>query len=183
MSVAGLDTRRRLGALWSLLFWVAVGVGSYVLGVQSALGQQAEASVLDAARFTTDPPAPLNLVSVPSVAFSLLAVSALAWWVHGFRRGIGVLTVSLCVLAASQLLKLRLLTRPGLFELDAPNTFPSGHMTFFAVLVAALIWAVPAKMRGLVMLGDPYCSQRSAGSCSRTDGTARVMCSVRSRCV
>lgn len=153
MSVAGLDTKRRLGALWSILFWVAVGVGSYVLGVQSTVGQQAEASVLDAARFTTDPPAPLNLVSIPSVGISLLGLGILAWIVHGIWRGLGVVLVSAVALVASQLLKLQLLPRPELFELNAPNTFPSGHMTVFTVLVAALIWAVPTRIRAFVTLG------------------------------
>lgn len=147
--MSGLETGRRLRALWSVLFWIAVGVGSYVLGVQSALGQEAEANVLDAARFTTDPPAPLNLVSVPSVAITLLAIGVVACAVHGFRRGIALLTISALALVASQLLKLQLLPRPELFELDAPNTFPSGHMTVFTVLVAALIWAVPARARSL----------------------------------
>src|SRR5690606_16099031 len=40
--------------------------------------------------------------------------------------------------------------RPGLFELDAANTFPSGHMTVFTVIVGALLWSVPSKGRGIV---------------------------------
>jgi hypothetical protein len=56
-------------------------------------------------------------------------------------------------IVASQLLKQQLLTRPQLFELDLPNTFPSGHMTVFTVLTAALIWAVPTRVRSFVTLG------------------------------
>lgn len=140
-------------ALWSLLFWGAVGAGSYLLGVQNALGQRAEDSVLEAADFTTSPPPPLNLVSIPSVAVALLAVGAIAFFAHGIKRALVVTIVPALAIAASQLLKLRLLSRPELFELDAPNTFPSGHMTVFAVLTAALIWAVPTRTRAFVALG------------------------------
>lgn len=150
--MSGLETGRRVRAMWSIGFWIAVGVASYVLGVQSALGQQAEASVLDAARFTTDPPAPLNLVSIQTVGIALLVVGLLAWAVHGIRRALAMLLISVAAIVASQLLKLQLLPRPELFELDAPNTFPSGHMTVFAVLVAAVIWAVPTGMRAVVAI-------------------------------
>lgn len=143
----------RLSALWSLLFWIAVGVGSYLLGVRNALGQRAEDSVLEAADFTTTPPPPLNLVSIPSVAAALLALGAVAFFAHGVKRALVVTIVPAFAIAASQLLKLRLLSRPELFELDAPNTFPSGHMTVFTVLTAALIWAVPTRTRAFVALG------------------------------
>jgi len=44
--------------------------------------------------------------------------------------------------------------RPELLDLDAQNTFPSGHMAVFAVLVAALLWAVPRTARAvLAVLG------------------------------
>lgn len=148
--MSGTLASRRLRALWSTLFWAALGIGSYVFGVQSALGQETEASVLEAARFTTDPPAPLNLVSTPSVGVALLAIGVLAWIVHGVVRAIGVVVISALAILASQLLKLQLLDRPELFELDAANTFPSGHMTVFTVLVAALIWAVPTRSRAIV---------------------------------
>jgi hypothetical protein len=148
--VSARETGRRLRAVWSIVFWVAVGVTSYVLGVQSALGQQAEASVLDAARFTTDPPAPLNLVSIPTVGIALGVIGLLAWGVHGIRRALALLLISAAALVASQLLKLQLLPRPELFEIDAPNTFPSGHMTVFTVLVAAIVWAVPTTVRAIV---------------------------------
>lgn len=143
--------RRR--ALWFTIFWAAVGVGSYVLGVQNELGQRAENSVLDAASFTTSPPPPLNLVSIPSVAVALIIVGVIALAVHGVRRAIVVTVVPALAIVASQLLKQQLLTRPALFELDLPNTFPSGHMTVFTVLTAGLIWAVPAKGRAIVTLG------------------------------
>ena len=148
-------TRRRGGrarALWFLIFWLAVGGGSYLLGVQNAMGQRAEDSVLDAAEFTTSPPPPLNLVSIPSVALALLVIGLIALAVHGVKRAIVVTVVPALAIAASQLLKLHVLTRPELFELDAPNTFPSGHMTVFTVLTAALIWAVPARIRGFATL-------------------------------
>lgn len=148
--MSGSSRGRRLAALWATLLWLALGIGSYTFGVQSALGQEAEASVLEAARFTTDPPAPLNLVSTASVGVALVAIGLLAGIVHGIVRAVGVVTISALAIVSSQLLKLRLLDRPGLFELDAANTFPSGHMTVFVVLVAALIWAVPTRSRAIV---------------------------------
>lgn len=140
-------------ALWFVVFWAAAGVGSYVLGVRNELGQRAEDSVLDAAAFTTSPPPPLNLVSIPSVVVALVIVGVIALAVHGVRRAFVVTVVPALAIVASQMLKQQLLTRPALFELDVPNTFPSGHMTVFTVLTAALIWAVPAKGRAIVTFG------------------------------
>ncbi|WP_241156204.1 phosphatase PAP2 family protein [Leucobacter chromiireducens] len=149
----GIAAGGRSRALWATLFWLVVGIGSYVLGVRNAIGQRAENSVLDAAEFTTNPPPPLNLVSIPTVALALVAIGLLALWVHGVKRALVVTTVPAIAVLASQLLKLQLLTRPQLFELDAANTFPSGHMTVFTALVGALIWAVPAQIRALLALG------------------------------
>ncbi|PRI12001.1 phosphatase PAP2 family protein [Leucobacter massiliensis] len=140
-------------ALGFVLLWAAIGVGSYVLGVRNPLGQRAEDTALDAADFTFSPPPPLNLVSVPTVAVALLIVGGIAFFAHGIRRAAVVTLVPALTIVASQLLKQQLLTRPQLFELDLPNTFPSGHMTVFAALTGALIWAVPARIRGIVTLG------------------------------
>ena len=142
--------RRR--ALWFACFWIAVGVGSYVLGVQLEMGQRAEDTVLDAAEFTTSPPPPLNLVSIPSVAIALGVVALIALVAHGIRRALVFTVVPVLAIIASQLLKQVWLTRPQLFELDVPNTFPSGHMTVFTVVTAALIWAVPSAIRGFVTI-------------------------------
>lgn len=143
--------RRR--AVWFLAFWAVVGVASYVLGVRNVLGQRAEESVLDAAEFTFTPPAPLNLVSVPTIAIALAVVGVVAWASHGLRRALVVTAIPAGAIVAAQLLKLRLLTRPELFELDAANTFPSGHMTVFAAISCALVWAVPSRVRAFVALG------------------------------
>lgn len=148
MSAVSRGGRRR--ALWFTLFWAVVGVASFVLGVQNAIGQRAEATVLDAAEFTTNPPPPLNLVSTPAIAIVLLALGLLALWAHGIQRALVVTLVPAAAIAASQLLKIHVLTRPQLFEFDAANTFPSGHMTVFTALTAALIWAVPARIRAVV---------------------------------
>ena len=143
----------RRQALWHSVFWLAVGVAAYVLGVQSAVGQRAEESVLDAAAFTTNPPPPLNLVTPTNLLITFGAIGLVTWIAHGWRRAIGVTAVSAVAMVASQLLKFRVLERPELLELDAPNTFPSGHMTTFTVVVAAAIWAVPAGVRALTTLG------------------------------
>ncbi|UOR03057.1 phosphatase PAP2 family protein [Leucobacter allii] len=152
MSGVRAGSAPRLRALWIALFWIAVGVASYILGVRSALGQQAEASVLDAAEFTTDPPAPLNLVSIPTIAIALAAIGVIAALAHGFARAARVVLVAGAAIATSQLLKGLVLSRPTLFELDDVNTFPSGHMTVFTALVAALALAVPDRLRAIVAL-------------------------------
>ena len=150
MTAAAPTGRRQ--ALWFSIFWIALGVGSYLLGVRNEFGQRAEDSVLDAAEFTTNPPPPLNLVSIPTVGIALAVIAAIALFAHGIRRAIVVAVVPALGIVASQLLKQQLLTRPQLFEFDLPNTFPSGHMTVFTVLAAALIWAVPTKIRAFVAL-------------------------------
>lgn len=126
------------------------GAGAYVLAVQSTVGQAAEASALGAATFSTDPPAPLNLVSAPAALVALILVGGVALASHGMRRAALATIAPGVAILASQILKLRVLDRPGLFELDAPNTFPSGHMTVFAALLGGLILAVPTKLRGIV---------------------------------
>ena len=151
--MSGVAAGGRLRATWFLVFWAAVGIASYVLGVRNVVGQRAEESVLDAADFTFTPPPPLNLVSIPTVAIALVVVGVIAWASHGFRRALVVTVIPALSILAAQLLKLRLLTRPELFELDAANTFPSGHMTVFAAITAALIWAVPSRVRAFVALG------------------------------
>ncbi|QZY52016.1 phosphatase PAP2 family protein [Leucobacter tenebrionis] len=143
--------RRR--ALWFAMFWIAVGVGAYVLGVQLELGQRAEDTALDAAEFTYSPPPPLNLVSIPAVAIALGVVAVIALLSHGIRRAIVVTVIPVLAIVASQLLKQVWLTRPQLFDLDVPNTFPSGHMTVFTAVTAALVWAVPTRARGIVAVG------------------------------
>lgn len=131
---------------------LAGGIGAYVLGVLSPLGQQAEARVLGEAAFTTTPPPPLNLVSIPAVGLMLLVVGLFALAVHGVRCALVVTIVPVVGIFISQLLKQQFLARPGLFELDAPNTFPSGHMTIFVLFTAALIWTVPGAARAIVAL-------------------------------
>lgn len=136
----------RVRALFSLVFWLGVGVVSYVLGVHSALGQQTEDRVLSAAAFTTAPPPPLNLVSPVSIALVLAILGFVALASYGWRRALGVVLVAGISIVAARLLKLWFLPRPELLY-EAPNTFPSGHMTTFVVLVAAMIWAVPTVAR------------------------------------
>lgn len=136
-------------ALVYVLIALLGGVLSYAVGVGSLLGQRAEASVLDASAFNADPPAPLSLVSPWTVAIALALLALLAWLIHGFGRAAWLLIFSLAAIVVSQLLKQRVLSRPDFFDLDAPNTFPSGHMTVFAVVAGGFIWAVSARWRGL----------------------------------
>lgn len=147
-----LFTNRRMRALWILIFWIIVGVGSYVLGVLSQTGQRVEENVLAASDFTTDPPAPLGLVSPASIAIALVALGLVALWVHGITRALIVTLVPAAAIVASQLLKSELLGRPDFLTFEAVNTFPSGHMTVFTVVVGAAVLAAPRSIRALVAL-------------------------------
>lgn len=138
------------------LLFLLLGVLAYWLGVGNVLGQRAEASVLEASDFTESPPAPLSLVSVPMIVLALAVIALVALWSHGIGRAISVLVFGMAALVASQLLKNLWLERPQLFELDASNTFPSGHMTVFAVLCAASIWAVPRGARAAVAVMSAF---------------------------
>lgn len=137
----------RKRALLYATFSALLGALAYWLGVGSFLGQRAEASVLEASAFNANPPAPLSLVSVTSTLIALGIIALIALWAHGVLRSVIVLLSAALALVGSQLLKENWLERPQLFEFDAANTFPSGHMTVFAVVGASLIWAVPKVAR------------------------------------
>lgn len=143
----------RSRALIYAIFALFVGGAAYLLGVGSFIGQQAEASVLEASDFDPDPAGPLELVTPVNLAIALLVIGFIALWTHGIARTLSILTASSVAILVSQLLKERWLERPQLFEVDAANTFPSGHMAVYAVLIGALVWAVPRGLRFLVMMG------------------------------
>ncbi|MFC7765322.1 phosphatase PAP2 family protein [Leucobacter soli] len=164
-------------ALLYALFALGVGVVSYVIGVQSGIGQLAEQSVLGASEFTFDPPAPLSLVSTWSVGAALLVILLVAWRYRGFGRALWIVLFGGAAILASQLLKQEWLIRPSLLDFEADNTFPSGHMTVFAVVVGGAIWALPAASRVWPACSVPCSSARPRGSCSHSAGTARATCS------
>lgn len=139
-------TRALLWAVVALL----IGALAFGIAVWSAAGQRAEDTVLGAADFTDNPPAPLSLVSTWSVIIALLVIAVIALWVHGIGRMLSILLAGGAALVASQLLKENWLERPELLEFASPNTFPSGHMTVFAVICAAMVWAVSRRVRMLV---------------------------------
>ncbi|WP_166984778.1 hypothetical protein [Canibacter zhoujuaniae] len=143
--------RSRLAASFTLLIAGVAGFAAYYVGVLTRTGQLAEASVLETANYKTDPGFPINMVSPLSVFLSLgvLVVLTLAVW--SIRRALVVLLASLTALFGSQLLKNVLLDRPVLIDAALThNSFPSGHMTAIAVLGIALIFAVPAAIRGFM---------------------------------
>lgn len=133
-------------AIVALVVWGAIAAIAFVLGVQRLTGQAIEEKVLSAATFTTAPPAPLSLVSPLAVVIALAAVLVIAWASHGFVRALFATGAGAVAIVASQLMKDQF-ERPQLLQLDELNTFPSGHMTVFAAVVCALIWAVPQKIR------------------------------------
>lgn len=145
-------SNRRLRVLWILIFWVAVGVGSYVLGVLSQTGQLVEENALSASQYNTNPPAPLSLVSPLTIAVALIAIGLVALWVHGIYRTLVVTLVPAVAIVASQLLKSQVLGRPNFMDFNAVNTFPSGHMTVFTAIVGAAVLASPRWIRASVAL-------------------------------
>ena len=146
-------THRRLRVIWILLFWLIVGGGAYVFGVLSATGQAVEENVLSGSNFTTQPPAPLSLVSPPAIAVALIALGLVALWVHGIARALTVTVVPAVAIVASQLLKSEVLGRPEILALGTENSFPSGHMTVFTCVVAACVFAVPYRISAIVAAG------------------------------
>lgn len=142
----------RTRALLYAVFALMVGGAAYFLGVGSFLGQKAEASVLDASAFVADPEGPLRLVTPTNLIIALIVIGLIALWAHGLSRAISILVASSFAIVASQILKERWLERPELLELDADNTFPSGHMTVYTVVLGALIWALPRGARSIIML-------------------------------
>ena len=147
------DAGRRMRVLWIMLFWVLLGAAAYVFGVLSSTGQRVEENALQAARFTTDPPAPLGLVSPAAIAIALVVLGLVALWVHGIARTLMVTLVPGLAIVASQLLKSEVLGRPDLLNFSMENSFPSGHMTVFATVVAAAVFASPRRIRALIALG------------------------------
>lgn len=137
--------------VYAIVAALAGGV-AYVCGVRSDAGQRAEDAVLRAAEFSTDPAVPLSLVSPANVVIALGVIGIIAWVFRGFVRMVWILLFSGAALVASQLLKDRWLDRPTFDEVLTDNTFPSGHMVVFGVLVIATLWAVPAGARGVLAL-------------------------------
>lgn len=144
------QAHRRLRVLWILVFWLLIGAGAYILGVLSSTGQLVEDNLLTASNYNTNPPAPLGLVSPINIMLALVALGLIALWVHGIQRTLVVVIIPVIAIIASQLLKQEVLWRPDFLDFGAENTFPSGHMTVFAVLVAATIFAVPRQVRALI---------------------------------
>ncbi|KAM9862575.1 phosphatase PAP2 family protein [Leucobacter sp. BZR 635] len=147
------NANRRFRVLWILLFWLILGVGSYVLGVLSSTGQAVEDNLLSASNFNAHPPAPLSLVSPFAIAIALVALGLVALWVHGIGRALTVTLVPAVAIVASQLLKSEVLGRPELLTLGAENSFPSGHMTVFGTIVGAAIFAAPSRIRPILTAG------------------------------
>jgi hypothetical protein len=140
----------RVSALWTLVFSLAIGTAAFVFAVLNEAGQRFEATVLEAADFRAAPPGPLMFVSNTTVIVALIVVTIVALIRWGIARAVRVFIAPALALLLSQLLKLTVLERPPLWEVDAANTFPSGHMTVFAVLAGAAIWAVPPSWRGFM---------------------------------
>ena len=140
----------RVSSALTLLLAGAIGVAAYVLGVLSATGQRLENRVLDAADFSLAPPGPLEYVSNTSVIIALGVCCLIAWVRWGVGRAIQIFLAAVLAIVLSQLLKLSVLDRPALVDVDAANSFPSGHATVFAALLAAAVWAVPPSLRGFM---------------------------------
>lgn len=137
--------------IWAVIS-LAIGAATYYLAVGNSFGQRAENEVLGASDFNADPPAPLSLVTNVSVLITLVVIAVIALWVHGFLRSLAIFLASSLALVASQVLKESWLDRPELVDFVTPNSFPSGHMTVFAVVSAGLIWALSRKWRIIMII-------------------------------
>lgn len=142
----------RAKAVWMTLFWLAVGVASWLLGVANALGQRTEAKVLEAAQYDASPTALLSWVSVPSLAAALAVIGIIAIVAHRFGRAARVVLVAGFAVVIAQLLKFLVLERPALFEFSQENTFPSGHVTVITAVVVAFTLAMPDRVRAFLAL-------------------------------
>ncbi|MBT1035008.1 phosphatase PAP2 family protein [Canibacter sp. lx-45] len=142
--------RARWKSFFITVFACALGVLAFVFGVQSTTGQFAEAKALAASTLNYHPGPPLSLLS-PAFVFvtvAILVLLAAALW--GFGRAVVIGSASFVAVVVSQLLKLVVLERPSLWEFDAHNTFPSGHMTAFTVLALGVIMVVPKHVRAIM---------------------------------
>ncbi len=124
-----------------------IGAVAYMAGVNSVTGQFIEAKALAASTLDYDPGPPLSLVSARFVAVAVGVIALLAAASWGIGRAFIVGFASVAAIAMSQLLKFSVLERPALWEFNAHNTFPSGHMTVFAALALGIIAASPKALR------------------------------------
>lgn len=140
--------RERGRAITLFFSSVMVLLLSYLIAVISPVGQRIEAVILEATVFSTDPPVPLALVTVPFIAAVLAIIAAIAWFQHGWRRAVWILLASAVSMLASQLLK-GSLVRPNLAADTFQNSFPSGHMTVFVACTLALLAAVSRRYQAV----------------------------------
>jgi len=140
---------RRLAA-WSAIGFVAV----YLICVRTAAGQRVDESAMIAmsATISSHRWAVLLLlwVSELSVLVAAVALVAVTAALRGGRVALcSALTVGSVVVAA-QLLK-EFLSRPSLLTEAIANSFPSGHVAGVAGLVAAVVIALPPRLRRLAV--------------------------------
>ena len=132
---------------------LVVGALSYLLAVRTGLGQRAEQSVLGGSTYDTTASWLLRYVNTITAGIALVLIGALAWRCRGLARAVWGTLFAVAAVVASQLLKHELLERPAFDDFQLDNTFPSGHMTVYGVVVAGLIWAVPPRIRGVIAVG------------------------------
>ncbi|MET0692555.1 MAG: phosphatase PAP2 family protein [Propionibacteriaceae bacterium] len=135
--------------------WSAVGfVVVYALAVRTAAGQHLDESAMNwlAGALGSHRWAELllHLVSETSVLLLAGALVAAAALFRGGRVALCTAVTVGSVVVAAQVLKWTLI-RPSLLTEAIANSFPSGHVAAVAGLGAALVVALPSRLRGLAV--------------------------------
>lgn len=141
--------RRRVRALCRAVIAVLLCAVTYFFAVLTTTGQWIDSSVLEAAHLNYEPGLPLSVISPLFIAITLGVIALLGAIRWGVGRGLLIILASGAALVLSQVLKFNVLERPSLIDI-AENTFPSGHITAFAVICLALICAAPPTLRGIM---------------------------------
>jgi membrane-associated phospholipid phosphatase len=147
-------TRPLATALVALIAFCAI----YGIAVRTEIGQRADEAALVGGSVTPQRAQSgairlLRLVSVGSLAAAVIALGTLAWlWRRPWLILLPAAIVALC-LAATELLKLVILSRPDLWPstLDG-NSYPSGHTAIATSLGLAAVLIAPRRWRGIVAI-------------------------------
>ena len=138
----------------------------YLLAVRTVRGQALEITALNGravqpGKLGVAAQGLLGTVSIASLAVLMALVLAVALVRRHVRLAAVVAVVVGGSIVTTEVLKLKILTRPGLItygDTTAPfNTLPSGHTTVSMCVVIALVLVVPRRLQGIVALvGAPY---------------------------
>lgn len=131
----------------------------YGIAVRTEVGQHADEAALAGGRSAPERAQSgadrlLRFVSIGSLGAAVIALGALAW---RQRRPWLILVPAVIVgtsVAAAELFKLVILSRPDLFPNSLEgNSYPSGHTAVAASLGLSAVLVAPERLRGIVAAG------------------------------